>query len=99
MTTNFDRFCPFDLEWDIPGWGCGFEFAPLILNLDDSKEDHLEQVKRFFRAERPEMIEELENVKSAKSQKAVVPLVVGVTLVSVPPPALYPVPLTSLLVE
>ena len=61
MTTNFDRFCPFDLEWDIPGWGCGFEFAPLILNLDDSKEDHLEQVKRFFRAERPEMIEELEN--------------------------------------
>ena len=60
-TTNFDRFCPFDLEWDIPGWGWGFEFAPLILNLDDSKEDHLEQVKRFLKAERPEMIEELEN--------------------------------------
>ena len=37
-------------------------------------------------------------VKSAKSVIAVVPSADGVTLVSVPPPALYPVPETSLLV-
>ena len=40
----------------------------------------------------------LENVRSAKSVKAVVPDVVGVTLVSVPPPDEYPVPLASLVV-
>tara|TARA_R110002020_G_scaffold241191_7_gene454357 strand:- start:913 stop:1275 length:363 start_codon:yes stop_codon:yes gene_type:complete len=39
-----------------------------------------------------------ENVKSEKSPIAVVLLVVGVTLVNVPPFAVYPVPLTSLLV-
>jgi hypothetical protein len=38
----------------------------------------------------------LENVRSEKSVNAVVPDVVGVTLVNVPPPAEYPVPLTSL---
>ena len=41
---------------------------------------------------------ELLKVRSAKSVKAVVLDVVGSTRVRVPPPALYPVPLTSLLV-
>ena len=38
------------------------------------------------------------NVRSAKSPNAVVPEVVGVTLVSAAPAAVYPVPETSLLV-
>jgi hypothetical protein len=37
-----------------------------------------------------------EKVKSLKSVKAVVPELEGSTLVKVPPPALYPVPDTSL---
>tara|TARA_R100001015_G_C4450551_1_gene40869 strand:+ start:311 stop:550 length:240 start_codon:yes stop_codon:yes gene_type:complete len=41
----------------------------------------------------------LEKVKSLKSQNAVVPDVVGVTLVSAAPAAVYPVPDTSLDVE
>jgi len=40
----------------------------------------------------------LENVSSAKSTNAVVPEVVGSTAVSTPPPAVYPVPLVSLVV-
>ena len=44
------------------------------------------------------MIVELENVTSLKSMYAVLPLVVGATAVRVAPPALYPVPLTSLFV-
>ena len=41
------------------------------------------------------MVEE-PKVRSAKSVNAVVPDVVGVTLVNAPPPAEYPVPDTSL---
>ena len=39
---------------------------------------------------------ELDQVTSAKSVRAVVLEVVGVTLVSASPPAVYPVPLDSL---
>jgi hypothetical protein len=43
------------------------------------------------------VIELLEKVRSTKSVSAVVPEVVGVTLVKAPPPELYPVPEASLL--